>query len=98
MRHESLFDTLTKGFGNAVNDIREKIVEEGFWGRVVNERDGSQGSLLWLGPKRGRRSPKWTTTSTTARRTWTSIDRRKITLSVFHCSPVIEGALLRLAS
>jgi hypothetical protein len=38
MANESLFDELYKGLGNAVSDIREKVVEEGYFGRVVNER------------------------------------------------------------
>jgi hypothetical protein len=38
MANESLFEELYKGVGNAVSDIREKVVEEGWYGRVVNER------------------------------------------------------------
>jgi hypothetical protein len=38
MANESLFDELYKGLGNAISDIREKVVEEPMWGRVVNER------------------------------------------------------------
>jgi|HubBroStandDraft_6_1064221.scaffolds.fasta_scaffold236664_2 hypothetical protein len=38
MENDSLFDELYKGLGNAVSDIREKVVEEGYFGRVVNER------------------------------------------------------------
>jgi hypothetical protein len=42
MKHESLFDKFAKGLGDAVADIREKVVEEAWYGRVVNERDGQQ--------------------------------------------------------
>jgi hypothetical protein len=38
MANQSIFDELYKGLGNAINDIREKVVEEPMWGRVVNER------------------------------------------------------------
>jgi hypothetical protein len=38
MTNTNVFDELYKGLGNAVNDIREKVVEEGYFGRVVNER------------------------------------------------------------
>jgi hypothetical protein len=37
MRNESFFDKLTKGLGDAVADIREKVVEEPWYGRVLNE-------------------------------------------------------------
>ena len=30
-------DDLLRGIGNAVNDIRHKVVEEGWFGRVVTE-------------------------------------------------------------
>lgn len=40
MKNESVFDKLTKALGDAVADIREKVVEEPWYGRVVNERDG----------------------------------------------------------
>lgn len=39
MRNQSLYDKLAKGLGDAVADIREKVVEEPWFGRVVNERD-----------------------------------------------------------
>ena len=38
MKNESVFDRLTKGLGDAIADIREKVIEEGWFGRVVNER------------------------------------------------------------
>jgi hypothetical protein len=40
MKNRSVFDELLKGLGDAVTDIREKVVEEPWYGRVVNERDG----------------------------------------------------------
>jgi len=47
MRNESVFDKLAKGLGDAVADIREKVVEEAWFGRVVNERDGPQAQPAW---------------------------------------------------
>jgi hypothetical protein len=47
MKNETVFDKLTKGLGDAVTDIREKVVEEGWFGRVVNERDGRQAQPAW---------------------------------------------------
>lgn len=38
MAEEKLFDELYKGLGNAITDIREKMVEEAYFGKVVNER------------------------------------------------------------
>ena len=38
MANEGFLDELYKGLGNAVSDIREKVVEEPWYGRVVNER------------------------------------------------------------
>lgn len=35
MREQSFFDELTTGFGNAVDDIRQRVVEEPMWGRAV---------------------------------------------------------------
>jgi hypothetical protein len=35
MPNESLSDELIRGFGNAVSDIRQKLVEEAMWGRAV---------------------------------------------------------------
>jgi|ERR1700733_3198637 hypothetical protein len=43
MPKESIFDQLYKGVAGAVKDIREKVVEEPMWGRVVNERDTQTG-------------------------------------------------------
>jgi hypothetical protein len=39
MRNQSFYDKLTKGVSDALVDIREKVVEEGWFGRVVTERD-----------------------------------------------------------
>ncbi len=41
MRNQSLYDKLAKGLGDAIADIREKVVEEPWFGRVVNERDAA---------------------------------------------------------
>jgi hypothetical protein len=45
MKNESVFDKLLRSVGDAVADIREKVVEEGWYGRVVNERDAPQAQL-----------------------------------------------------
>ena len=58
MRHESLFDKFARGFGDAVADVREKVVEEGWYGRVVNERDGSQGQPVVAWPQAGETQPE----------------------------------------
>jgi hypothetical protein len=39
MRNQSFYDKLAKGVSDALADIREKVVEEGWFGRVVTERD-----------------------------------------------------------
>jgi hypothetical protein len=39
MKNQSLYDKLAKGIGDAIVDVREKVVEEGWYGRVVNERE-----------------------------------------------------------
>lgn len=36
-----LWDEIAKGLGNAVADIREKVVEEPWFGRVVTEREAT---------------------------------------------------------
>ncbi len=41
MRNQSLYEQLAKGLGDAIADIREKAVEEPWFGRVVNERDAA---------------------------------------------------------
>jgi hypothetical protein len=37
MSNNSLFDELLQGMGSAINDIREKVVEEPYFGRVVTD-------------------------------------------------------------
>jgi hypothetical protein len=37
----TLWEQFSKGFADAVADIREKVVEEPWYGRVVTERDAS---------------------------------------------------------
>jgi hypothetical protein len=44
MKETSAFDQLQKGIGDAIADIREKVVEEGFFGRAVTDK--GQG-LAW---------------------------------------------------
>jgi len=47
MKRQSIFDQLAKGFGDAVADIRQRVVEEPWYGRVVTEREGSQPIEGW---------------------------------------------------
>ena len=58
MKHESLFDALSRSVGDAIADIREKIVEEGFWGRVVNERDGPNAQPIVAWPQAQMMQPE----------------------------------------
>ena len=39
MRNQSLYDQLTKGIGDAIADVRTKVIEEPWYGRPVSERD-----------------------------------------------------------
>jgi hypothetical protein len=41
MARESFFDQLSKGIADAVADIREKAVEEPWYGRVVSDREST---------------------------------------------------------
>jgi hypothetical protein len=41
MRELSLYEKFAKGLADAIADIREKVVEEPWFGRVVNERDAA---------------------------------------------------------
>ena len=41
MAKESFFDQLSKGFADAVQDIREKVVEEPWYGRALTERESA---------------------------------------------------------
>jgi hypothetical protein len=41
-RESGLWDSISKGLGEAVTDIRQKVVEEGMWGRVVTEGQGQE--------------------------------------------------------
>lgn len=45
MAKQDFLDELVKGFGNAVDSIREHVVEEGWYGRIVNERQPE--ALQW---------------------------------------------------
>lgn len=42
MRNETFSEELWRGLGNAVADLRAKLVDEAWYGRVVSERDGQQ--------------------------------------------------------
>ena len=39
MKDPSFFDQLLKGVGDALVDVREKVVEEPWFGRAVTERE-----------------------------------------------------------
>jgi hypothetical protein len=39
MADQNFLDELVKGFGDAVTDIRQKVVEEPMYGRAVTERE-----------------------------------------------------------
>jgi hypothetical protein len=39
MANESFLDELYKGLGNAITDIRQKVVEEPMYGRAVTEQE-----------------------------------------------------------
>lgn len=39
MAKESFLDELYKGLGDAITDIRQKVVEEPMYGRAVTERE-----------------------------------------------------------
>lgn len=47
MKNQSVFEQLAKSLGDAVVDVREKVVEEGWFGRVVNERNEPQPIEGW---------------------------------------------------
>ena len=39
MERQSLYDSIAQGVGEAVADIRQKVVEEGYFGRAVTQLD-----------------------------------------------------------
>jgi len=41
MREPTLYEKIAKGIADAITDIREKVVEEPWFGRVVTERDAA---------------------------------------------------------
>jgi len=58
MKNESVFDKLTKGLGEIVADVREKVVEEAWYGRVVNERDGPEAQPITGWPQAREAQPE----------------------------------------
>lgn len=42
MREKSMFEQLYDGIADAVSDIREKVVEEGWFGRSLSEGQGHE--------------------------------------------------------
>ena len=59
MKNQSVFDQFAKGIGDAVADIREKVVEEAWYGRVLSERDGRQAHPMteWPQPREAQPEP-----------------------------------------
>jgi hypothetical protein len=47
MPEQSFFDEFTQGLGDAIADIRQKVVEEPYFGRAVTERDVTQDAPQW---------------------------------------------------
>lgn len=48
MAEQNIFDSLQKSLGDAVKDIREKVVEEPMWGRSLSEDSPQQEpALAW---------------------------------------------------
>jgi hypothetical protein len=41
MKEPTVFEHLQKGIGDAISDIREKVVEEGFFGRALTDKGQS---------------------------------------------------------
>ncbi|HEX4231151.1 MAG TPA: hypothetical protein VHZ07_20910 [Bryobacteraceae bacterium] len=48
MADKSMFEQLRKGVADAISDIREKVVEEGYFGRAVTDKGQGIG---WPEPK-----------------------------------------------
>jgi hypothetical protein len=42
LANKTLFDQLFKGIGDAVADIRQRVVEEPWFGRLVTDREGQE--------------------------------------------------------
>jgi hypothetical protein len=53
---KSLYEELTKGLADAIVDIREKVVEEPWFGRVVNDREVTEMNFGW--PERPATQPE----------------------------------------
>jgi len=46
-RDSTLWEQLSKGIGDAVTDIRQKVVEEPMYGRAVTEQGHEEHASLW---------------------------------------------------
>jgi hypothetical protein len=46
-KQKSLYDQFVKGLADAITDIREKVVEEPWFGRVVNEHKVTEVNWGW---------------------------------------------------
>jgi hypothetical protein len=53
---KSLYEEITKGIADAIVDIREKAVEEPWFGRVVTEREVTELNFGW--PERPDAAPE----------------------------------------
>ena len=58
MKNRSVLDEFVRGLGDAVADIREKVVEEAWYGRVLNERDGPQAQPITEWPQAREAQPE----------------------------------------
>jgi hypothetical protein len=45
MRNNDVLDQIFKGLGDAITDIREKVVEEPFFGRALSDREST--AMQW---------------------------------------------------
>jgi hypothetical protein len=55
-RNESLYNEIAKGIADAITDIREKVVEEPWFGRVVTEDRVTE--LNWGWPPLSEKQPE----------------------------------------
>jgi len=59
---KSFLEEVTKGIADAITDIREKVVEEPWFGRVVNDREVTELNFGWpqapaVQPEQGEHEP-----------------------------------------
>lgn len=66
----SLFDEFAKGVGAAVSDIREKVVEEAYFGRVVSDSTPAPEAEQQGPGVGGSRSVSWPANDTPGASVW----------------------------